>query len=127
MKSIRKAALRAVLSAAGMIFILGVSKPAVSQVTVSISPRSASVKSGGQLQYKATVLNTTDTSVHWGACSGTITQTGVFTAPVVSTKQSVCVYAISLADPNQTGRHLCHGFSRAGLASSGRYRGSPGR
>ena len=85
-----------------MICILGVSKPAVAQVTVSVSPRSASVKSGGQLQYKATVLNTTDTSVQWGTCSGTITQTGVFTAPVVSTKQSVCVYAISLADPNQT-------------------------
>ena len=86
-----------------MIFgFLGLSKPAVSQVAVSISPKNATVKSGGQIQYKATVLNSTDTSVQWGSCSGTITQTGLFTAPVVSTKQSFCVYAISLADPNQS-------------------------
>ena len=102
MKRIYKAALRAVI-AAGMIFcFLGVSQPAVSQETVSISPTNTSIKSGGRIQYKATVLNTTDTSVQWGACSGTITQTGLFTAPVVSAKESICVYAISVADPNQT-------------------------
>ena len=52
-------------------------------VTVAISPASASVRSGNQLQFTATVSGVSSTAVTWAVItgSGTITQSGLFTAP----------------------------------------------
>ncbi|MFY9532225.1 MAG: alkaline phosphatase family protein, partial [Candidatus Acidiferrales bacterium] len=53
-------------------------------ISVTISPASATVSSGGTKQFTATVTNTTDQAVQWTATAGTILA-GMFTAPVVST------------------------------------------
>lgn len=55
------------------------------------------------MQFSVTLLNTTNQTVLWNSCvSGAIDSTGKFTAPVVTKKESVCVYAISVADPSKS-------------------------
>ena len=65
-------------------------------VTVAITPSSPSVASSGKLQLDASVTNTSDTGVRWSASAGTITPSGLFTAPSVKTTQTVTVTASSL-------------------------------
>src|SRR5437867_84504 len=51
---------------------------------VSVSPTSATVASSGTQQFTATVTGTTSTAVTWTASLGTISSTGLYTAPTVS-------------------------------------------
>jgi hypothetical protein len=53
------------------------------QVTVSISPGSSSINEGTQVQLTATVSGLSNTTVTWAVTrgSGTITQSGLYTAP----------------------------------------------
>src|SRR5215475_14014324 len=81
--------------------------PASAAVSVSISPQSAQVPTGGQLQFAVTVKGTSDSVVIWGVngsgCSGitcgTITSDGLYIAPAaVPNPPTVTVTATSLAD-----------------------------
>lgn len=65
-------------------------------VHVTISPTGPTVAFGQQVQFTATVTGTSNTAVIWTASEGTITQTGLFTAP--SAVESVSVTASSAAD-----------------------------
>jgi hypothetical protein len=65
---------------------------------IQLSPTSASVPSGGKLQFAALVQNSSDTSIRWAATAGTITPTGLFYAPTVTTAQTVIIRAGSLDD-----------------------------
>jgi hypothetical protein len=79
-----------------------------SAVNVTISPTTASVMTGAQQQFTATVTGTTNRAVTWtlsgagctGVACGTITTTGLYTAPkAVPNPPAVTVTATSVADP----------------------------
>jgi hypothetical protein len=71
-----------------------------SQISISISPVTASVQSGRQQQFTAYLSNTSNTAVTWSASGGTITTSGLFTAP--STAGTYTVTAVSVADGTKT-------------------------
>ncbi len=79
---------------------------APSKVTVAISPTSATVQGSGSQQFSATVSGTTNTSVSWAvngtvggsASLGTISSTGLYTAPACAGASSVTVSARSNYD-----------------------------
>jgi Abnormal spindle-like microcephaly-assoc'd, ASPM-SPD-2-Hydin/Protein of unknown function (DUF1573) len=71
--------------------------PAAS-ITVSISPTTATVASGGTQQFSAQVTNTSNTAVTWSATAGTVSTTGLFTAPTVTANTIVTVKATLVAD-----------------------------
>jgi hypothetical protein len=75
-----------------------VSQPA--QVSISVSPGSASIQTGGQQQFTAAVLGTSNTGVAWKANGGTVTMAGLYTAP--STAGTYAVTATSAADPTKS-------------------------
>jgi hypothetical protein len=79
-----------------------------SAINITISPTSAAVTTGAQQQFTATVTGTTNVAVTWtlsgagctGVTCGTITATGLYTAPkAVPTPPTVTVTATSVADP----------------------------
>lgn len=67
-------------------------------ISVSISPTTATVASGGTEQFSAQITNTSNTAVTWSATSGTVSATGLFTAPTVTATETVTVKATSVAD-----------------------------
>jgi len=67
-------------------------------VAVTISPTSGNIPGGGQIQFIANVTGTSNHSVTWTATSGSITNTGLFTAP--NSTLSVTVTATSVAYPS---------------------------
>ena len=74
-----------------------------SQISVSITPSSSiTLKSGASQQFKATVTGTSNTQVTWSASAGTISPTGLFTAPSIGSETSATVTATSVADTRQT-------------------------
>jgi hypothetical protein len=70
-------------------------------ISVSISPASASVASGARQQFAATVSNASNPQVTWSASPGSITTTGLYTAPTVSSAATAAVTATSQADPTR--------------------------
>lgn len=72
---------------------------------VSVSPHTATVYPEQTLAFQATVTGYADTSVTWsvveGAAGGTITPTGVYTAP--STTGTYRISAVSAANPSMSG------------------------
>jgi len=68
----------------------------------TVSPTQATVASGGQLQFTATVSNSADTGVNWKASAGTISPSGMFTAPKVSNTTQVTVTAARTTDPTKS-------------------------
>ena len=72
--------------------------PSAPTVSISVSPSSASVTAGAGQQFSATVSGSSNTSVTWSASAGTISSSGMFTAPSVTTKTTVAVTATSVAD-----------------------------
>ena len=69
---------------------------AIPQITVT--PANPSIASGETQQFSALVKNTSNTAVVWSASIGTISSTGLFRGPKVTTAQSVSVVATSVAD-----------------------------
>ena len=67
-------------------------------VQMNLLPASADVASGTQIQFSATLTSTRDTAVVWHATGGTITATGLFTAPTVSSATRITVTATSVTD-----------------------------
>ncbi len=64
----------------------------------TVSPSQAVVASGAQLQFTATVVNSAAAAVTWTASAGTISPSGLFTAPTVSSSTPVTVTASVTAD-----------------------------
>jgi Domain of unknown function (DUF4082)/Viral BACON domain len=71
-------------------------------VSVSTSPANAIIASGKTQQFMAKVSNNANAAVTWSATTGTISSSGLFTAPSVSTSSSVRVTATSQADPTKS-------------------------
>jgi hypothetical protein len=76
-------------------------------VTVSVSPATASVNAGLTQQFTATVANTTNGNVNWavvgGTANGTISSSGLYTAPATPPSGAVTVTATSQLDPSASG------------------------
>ena len=53
-----------------------------SQISVTLSPASAQLAAGAQLQFAATVTNTSRTAVVWSTTGGSISNSGLLTAPM---------------------------------------------
>ena len=79
-------------------------------VAVAVSPTSATVAAGATQQFQATVTGTTNTAVQWqvnavaGGNSqvGTISSSGLYTAPSPAAVLQVTVTAVSNADPTKS-------------------------
>src|ERR1017187_6134152 len=69
--------------------------------TVAISPGYVNLPLGGTQQYTATVTGLTPATVTWSvtAAGGSITQTGLYTAPATLPKNGILVEATSTANP----------------------------
>ncbi len=71
---------------------------------IVLSPNSASVSSGGTLQFTAVVQNSSETAVRWSATAGIISASGLFQAPTVTSVQTINVTASSTqAVPQEQG------------------------
>ena len=76
------------------------------QVSVTVTPASVSVQTGKQVQFMASVMNTSNTAVTWqvngttggGTGTGTITTGGLYTAPSSVPSGQIMVTAVSQAD-----------------------------
>ncbi len=66
---------------------------------VSISPANPSVLAGEQVQFSATVTNTSHSAVNWSASEGSITPSGLFTAPANTNVKTITVTAANVAQP----------------------------
>jgi hypothetical protein len=69
-------------------------------VTLTVSPSTETVASGGTQQFVASVRNTSNTAVQWTTTAGKISPSGVFTAPSLTSTQIAVVKATSVADSN---------------------------
>jgi PKD repeat protein len=78
-----------------------VQPPAPQPISVSVSPTSTTVRSGGTLQFAATVANTINQAVTWTTTAGAISGTGLLAAPGVSTSTTIMVTATSVAAPSK--------------------------
>jgi Putative Ig domain len=74
----------------------------VSSVTVSASPSSVILSSKQQRQFTAAVSGTSSTGVTWTTTAGSISSTGLFTAPTVSAQTTATVTATSVADSSKS-------------------------
>ena len=70
-------------------------------VAITISPTSAAIASGGTEQFTATVSNTSNHAVTWSASLGTVSSSGLFTSPTVSSTTQATVTATSVADTSK--------------------------
>ncbi|HKS73189.1 MAG TPA: Ig domain-containing protein [Terriglobales bacterium] len=84
-------------------FTVTVSKGSGSKIIVTVSPSSASMTSGGAQQFTASVRETSITGVTWSASAGTISSSGLFTAPTVAAATAVTITATSTADSTAKG------------------------
>ncbi len=73
-----------------------------SSVTVNVSPASATLSSNQTQQFTATVSGTSNTGVTWSATAGSVTASGLYTAPAVTAQTSVTVTATSKADSTKS-------------------------
>lgn len=72
----------------------------IGEISISITPREATVNANGQVQFGASVGSAGNKTVLWSTTGGTVTDTGLFTAPE---QASTCyVAATSQADGSKT-------------------------
>jgi hypothetical protein len=71
-------------------------------VGITISPASATVGSAATGQFQAAVTNTSNSSVAWWASLGSVSTSGLFTAPTVKANSAAVVTATSDADPTKS-------------------------
>jgi hypothetical protein len=84
-------------------------------ISVSISPTTATLASGGTEQFSAQVTNTSNTAVTWSATSGTVSATGLFAAPTVTATETVTVTATSVADNTKSASAIVTVNTAAGI------------
>ncbi len=81
------------------------SSPSQVSVAVTVNPVTATVNEGATQQFNATVIGSTNTAVNWsvqeGSAGGTISSSGLYTAP--QTAGTYHVVATSQADTSKTG------------------------
>jgi hypothetical protein len=91
----------------------GAPPPPPPSVRVTVSPNSATLRTGLPQPFTATVTGTSNMSVTWqvngltggAASTGTISATGVYTAPaILPSPNTVTVEAVSAADSNAAGQ-----------------------
>ena len=70
-------------------------------IVVSVSPISSTLQSGQSEQFTSSVTGTPNTAVTWTAVLGSITSSGIYTAPTVNNESQDTVSAISVADPTK--------------------------
>lgn len=83
-------------------YTAGASVPPAPVVAVAVSPKTATVSSGGAQQFSASVTGTTNTAVTWSTTSGAVSAAGLFTAPTTYTDLAVTVTAKSVADATKS-------------------------
>jgi hypothetical protein len=76
-----------------------------SGIAVTVAPPTATLGASQTQQFTATVTGTANGAVTWSInpAVGTISTTGLYTAPASSTGQTVTVTATSVADPTKSG------------------------
>ena len=79
-------------------FAITVSSSNQKQIAVSITPGAAQVVTGGKVQFTATVSNTSQTGVIWSASAGSISPSGLFTAP---TRAGSAIVSASVSSDSQ--------------------------
>ncbi|MGA7930524.1 MAG: Ig domain-containing protein [Candidatus Sulfotelmatobacter sp.] len=70
-----------------------------SGIRLYISPSSMIIPSQGRQQFTAQMSGTANTGVTWSASVGTISSTGAFVAPKVTSNTPVTITAVSMANP----------------------------
>jgi hypothetical protein len=85
----------------------------VSSVIVGVQPLTASLAPGGTQQFTTTVTGASNTAVTWSASGGTISTSGLFTAP--QNGGSYIVRATSAADSRSSGTALATVSGRAAI------------
>jgi hypothetical protein len=78
--------------------------PCTSCVAMQISPTEPSVVPGEKVQFSATMSNTNKTAVTWSASEGTISSSGLFTAPANPSAKFISVTATSVAQSGAEAR-----------------------
>src|SRR5438132_1228069 len=73
--------------------------PSSTQVSVLMMPSSATLSSGATRQFTAGVSRTSNVRVSWSTSGGSVSSSGLFTAPTVSANTTVYMTATSVADP----------------------------
>jgi peptidoglycan/xylan/chitin deacetylase (PgdA/CDA1 family) len=71
------------------------------KVAVTISPTTATVYSGGIKQFSAAVTGSTNSAVRWSTTAGIVSNSGLYTAPIVTATKTTYVTATSAADPTR--------------------------
>ncbi len=79
-------------------------------VSITISPTSATIIAGGTQQFQATVTGSSNTAVTWevnnvvggSTQTGTISATGLYTAPMTTVALQVMVTAVAVADTTKS-------------------------
>jgi hypothetical protein len=71
-------------------------------VSLSMSPTSATLPSNQTQQFTASVSGTSNTGVTWLATAGSVNANGLYTAPAVTAQTSVVVTATSVADSTKS-------------------------
>jgi Putative Ig domain len=66
-------------------------------VVIQLSPQNVTVPEGGKVQFAATLANTSQTGVKWSSSAGSISSTGLLTAPSNPSIKSITVTAQSIA------------------------------
>src|ERR1700683_2779487 len=80
----------------------GVAAPTnVKGAGLTLSPSRTTVVSGGTRQFTAKVSETSNPAVKWSTSAGTISSSGLFTAPSVTSSQTVIVKTTTVADPRE--------------------------
>jgi hypothetical protein len=79
---------------------LGIANPSPSTVLVLVSPTVSLLSAGGTQQFIATVAGTSNTAVTWSATGGSISSSGLYTAP--ATAGIYIVTATSDLDPTKS-------------------------
>jgi len=74
--------------------------PDTSWIRMAVNPTNASVKPGAAQQFSVSVAGTDNSAVSWAATTGTISDTGLFTAP--PSPGTCTVTATSRADPSKS-------------------------
>ena len=78
--------------------------PVTGSVQVSVSPTAASLQTGAQQQFSASVSGTSNSAVTWSASSGSIATSGMYTAP--GNAGTYTITATSNSDSTKSGSAL---------------------
>lgn len=93
-----------VASGSAVVTVTAPTPPPVSNIQVSVSPTAASLQTGSQQQFSALVSGTSNTAVTWSASSGTVSSSGMYTAP--ASAGTYTITAISNSDSTKSGSAL---------------------